>query len=364
MSQTNTHTLLSLLFEVLLMVPEYLHESPFGLQSSLQSQRHAISRPAEEEIKVLAWRGPFTKEPVPYDQPHAYAGSGYQYRLRPRSELVEACRVGDIHTAKNLLDNGATPSPAPRLFDEHRWLTPLVPTTRVNNREAVELLLDAGADFHANPGHYTNDIVRLLCCEETDEEIIALLVGHGNRMSIDWNKEESSQFSSLTWDVKSSVKFTKLLLEAGANANEVDDQGRTLSFRAMSFEYPRSRRLPSSFEPDYRNRSGKITYGKRLKGGKKAEICRLLLEYGATYLGGHGIPWHRLLEQGLGEVLRVFTESGLVSVDEVDVGECSMLLHAVEMNHCSAVKTLLNSGADAFKSDKKGRTPFIFAKTA
>ncbi|KAL4965269.1 ankyrin repeat domain-containing protein [Aspergillus stella-maris] len=159
--------------------------------------------------------------------------------------------------------------------------------------------------------------------------------------------------SALFWAAKHSVKTTRILLEAGANVHGLDEYGKTPFFAAMSeacFEITNIE-FRSANQPDA---DGQM---RRSVAGKQADICRLLLEYGASDHDNEGNPAYRFaLKEGLGEILHIFIEKGVVPIDEVDDEGFSLVSRAVRKGHDSVVKVLVDAGADTIKSDNTGKT--------
>ncbi|KAL4799354.1 ankyrin repeat-containing domain protein [Aspergillus venezuelensis] len=90
----------------------------------------------------------------------------------------------------------------------------------------------------------------------------------------------------------------------------------------------------------------------------RAEVGRILLEHGASCLDGYGYPQYRFaIDNDLGEILQLYIERALVPVDVVDGKKRSLLLRAVEKNHHSVARALVNAGCDVVKGDSEGTTP-------
>ncbi|KAL4799353.1 ankyrin repeat-containing domain protein [Aspergillus venezuelensis] len=290
-------------------------------------------------------------------------------------DLVDASKPGRIDDVRALLNDGVSPNvPLTWPGNHRRWafVTPLQIATRENYFEIVELLLRAGARILESPAlpDDREDIIRLLSEEKTDPKIVARLIQHGHDTNVDWGRSvlvhrreefedldeeiyvhpaiiaaeqgamnavrvflakgldpstkdthngkslfswvagqgdtvmtrlllemnadihavDKHKQSALFWAANHSVETTRILLEAGANVHAVDDDGKTPLFVAMSKAYGQMGRSVAD---------------------KQADICRLLLKYGASDHDLEGKSAYRFaLKEGLGEILQIFIMKG------------------------------------------------------
>ena len=88
-------------------------------------------------------------------------------------QLHDACKGGQVATIRQLLDGGM---PVDALLREGGW-TPLHTAILYKKREAVELLLDRGANIEAVYGGMTPPLRAI--CDAESEDLASLLLDRG-----------------------------------------------------------------------------------------------------------------------------------------------------------------------------------------
>ncbi|KAL4918723.1 hypothetical protein BDW62DRAFT_200609 [Aspergillus aurantiobrunneus] len=88
------------------------------------------------------------------------------------------------------------------------------------------------------------------------------------------------------------------------------------------------------------------------------DACRVLLEYGSSYLDSYGLPGYAYaFENNLGEILQFYIDKGLVA----DAENSSRLLRTVQKNFHSGARALVAAGCDTVRSNEDGLTPLELA---
>ncbi|MCR4264900.1 ankyrin repeat domain-containing protein [Nitratireductor sp. ZSWI3] len=185
---------------------------------------------------------------------------------------------------------------------------------------SVQLLIDAGADASApNKFGYS--------------PLFALVVyGGGMTMVLDPALLEPDSKTGIPPHRDAEYDVAKLLLEHGADPNEIDDHGQSL------MQFAVERRTPALIDLLV-SHGGDLTV-------KKPPHDRSMLHTAAQNDRVVNIPY--LLKQGL-------------AIDGKDANGGTPLMLAAANGKLEATKTLLDAGADTEARDKRGFTPLIFA---
>ncbi|KAL4949818.1 ankyrin repeat-containing domain protein [Aspergillus filifer] len=210
--------------------------------------------------------------------------------------------------------------------------------------DAVRVFLAKGGDPNAKDPHNRRSLLSWVAGQGDTIMTRLLLEQNADIHAVDNHKQ-----NALFWAAQNSqVAFTRLLLEAGANVDGLDNDGKAPFFAVMSKAC--SEITDIDFQSaNQQNPDGQMCHS---VADKQADICRLLLEYGASDHDNEGNSAYRFaLKEGLGDILQIFVEKGVVPINEVDGEGCSLVYRAVRKGHYSAVKVLVDAGADTVKSD-------------
>lgn len=282
---------------------------------------------------------------------------------------------------------------------------PVVIATTANHPDILTMLLSAGASPTPPPysiGGFApkEDGPCVLAAERGYIDILRVLLAHG--CDVDTRHRESEMTLLSFAALNGHTATARFLLDHGANINAVDKMKRTaLSYAALRGASTTRLLLESgaavdgldvddrtpfflTMIEDRHVMNSRIYYRAELaaKSGchiaispraaslstaavqARLDICRLLLEYGASPLDGNGIPGYPLaLENDLGEILQLYIELGMVPVDVVDGEKRTLLLRAVEKGYLSVARVLVDAGCDVSRADFKGRTPLQLAES-
>lgn len=125
---------------------------------------------------------------------------------------------GSLDAIKILINNGA---------DVNKWntletATPLILAVFNENIDAAQILLDAGADTNVNSGQ--GDTPLRWSVEENNYDMVTLLLKYGGNGLID---EFGGDMGLTALGIAASqlnIRMIKLLVDAGANIEEIDDE--------------------------------------------------------------------------------------------------------------------------------------------
>jgi ankyrin repeat domain-containing protein 50 len=161
----------------------------------------------------------------------------------------------------------------------------------------------------------------------------------------------------------------EMLLTAGANVNERDQEGRTpLSWAAEGGHQTVVKLLleTGKADVDSRDHNGRTPLSMAAEGGHQT-VIKLLLETGRANVdpkGNNGrTPLSMAAERGHQTVVKLLLETSKADVDSKDHNGRTPLSLAAEGGHEAVVKLLLQTGkADVESEDYNDRTPLSFAE--
>jgi len=138
-----------------------------------------------------------------------------------RAAVEELCDGGSTQMVALLLEQGADANG----WDGQHQMTPLLAAVFDRENQAVQLLLQAGADpnVHSDEGQSA----LLSSVEANDLEMTAALLRHGATRSMnEWSGLQClTPLGQAARDL--NVPMIKLLLDAGADPGAIDEDGRT-----------------------------------------------------------------------------------------------------------------------------------------
>lgn len=170
--------------------------------------------------------------------------------FRPRS-LWEASRDGDLRRIRRLLDEGVSPDDRTGSVGSY---TPLMAAIEQHRQEAALLLLERGADPVAvSPDGYSP----IYLAVEADDTVLAEeLIRRG--ASPTWRRPMPDWAPIHVAAGEGNAEMISLLVRAGAEPNEPDDEGETPLLIALRSGYPDAARklLDLGADPAARNGAG------------------------------------------------------------------------------------------------------------
>src|SRR5262245_9165109 len=196
---------------------------------------------------------------------------------------------------------------------------------------SIALLLAAGLSAPLQAGAAADSTHRLVdAAKSADLDTLRTMV---QQQHVDVNEPQVDGTTALHWAVhRDDLNAVNLLLGAGANARATNRYGATpLSLACINGNAAIVERLlVADADPDVRSGDGETPLMTASRTGAAA-VVTLLAEYGAD-----------------------------VNATETWRGQTA-LMWAVAEQHASAVRALLDAGADAHGKSTKGFTPFLFA---
>ncbi|MGB3616168.1 MAG: ankyrin repeat domain-containing protein [Elainellaceae cyanobacterium] len=313
--------------------------------------------------------------------------------------LLEAVEFDSLEEVGDVLKSGASLAAKDDIGE-----SPLHLAVRRGDPRIVELLLDAGAEVNAKSQDGSTPLY-LLCEWQSDESfpIATALIEAGadvdaNRNQTNWgmlhhaaagNKPHltklllkaganpNEQNNKNRWTplhVTKSSEIARLLIEAEANPNLLDKQGKSPLLTAIT--------LPTKANPSLQIRQlirALIAAGAEVclndRAGLSAlhaavasdltEVASLLIEQGAdvTYsLPPFGTPLHRAVNRKNEAIVRQLIAAGAPLETPAARDGMTPLHFAAANGFSAAVQLLLDAGADATVKNARGEAPIQLAK--
>jgi ankyrin repeat protein len=202
--------------------------------------------------------------------------------------------------------------------------TALIVALHYKNKEAVELLLKAGADVNAyNKPSFTP----LMVAAEHSSYIIPVLLEKGARLE-DKTADGVTALSVAIYN--NNKEAVELLLKAGANSNARDEDGESPLMYAIR--------------------------------AKNKDLVELLLKAGAEVNAYNKIGWTPLMvaAERFSDSIPLLPENGAHLEDKTADGATALLV-ALHYKNKEAVELLLRAGADVNAYNKQSFTPLMVA---
>lgn len=151
-------------------------------------------------------------------------GEGPALTLSSQEELneqvIQAIGQGDVAALAAALEDGADPN-----AQSLPGRTALYLATRQGNLEAVRLLIDAGADIHADT---LNGPVLITAAYEGQLEIVELLLDSGEQISTTGSLFDDENSTALMGAAdRGHLDVVELLIKRGADVNQLNSHGES-----------------------------------------------------------------------------------------------------------------------------------------
>ena len=219
----------------------------------------------------------------------------------------------------------------------------LVKAVQRDDINAVSALLAKGAD----PNSYENDGYMIPClgyamAKKDAVPLVRLLLRYG----ADVNREEPDHNKLLNYSGDASDEVVQMLIDAGADVRNKNDNRRTPLHEAAARATPTIARVLLEKGADADVNAQDYTESTPLMYAvmsRRVDTVRLLLEHGAD---------PDAQTRGTGETPLI-----------VAVSRCGTGNVAEQVNGCLTVKELVGKGAKQYLKDLKGRTALDYAKT-
>ena len=322
--------------------------------------------------------------------------------------LLVACEKGHIEVVKILLQAGANVN----VVDISSFDTALMKAIKNGHAEVVKILLNAGVS------KYGEELIA--ASEKGHIEVIKILL----ETEIDVNYENKKGFTALTLAIKNGhIEVAKTLLRAGANINYKNGMGSealTIAIKNRRTElikillnagaikrgalidasgngYAEAAKilLEAGANINEKNEDGFTALNLAIEKGH-LEVIRILLEAGAGFDNEKEESYESLImesiENGHLGILKILLEVGagfsnkkgdspkalmlavkkgnleavrmllgvVTNIDYKDLHFCTPLIKAVKKGHVEVVKALLQAGANIYSEDIFGKTIFTY----
>ena len=263
----------------------------------------------------------------------------------PKSELERALEKNDVNAVKACLKKD--PSSANR--EMSLWGYPLMLAVVSNDRQLVELLLQAGANPKAqNTGGET----AFFYAESL--QICQLLKSKGaslDQLDDNGNSALGEQAS------QGHLEIAKWMVSQGLKPDHINEDGDTLLHRAGSLamaEYL----LSLGGNVNAKNEAGQTPWMKSARNGD-LEVLEYFLQHGADLKlrddQGQSLL-HLAASAGQLEAVQLALKSGLKADERNDFGQTPLHLTGESINAKDVIAPLLAAGAPLEGRDKQGRT--------
>lgn len=261
----------------------------------------------------------------------------------------------DIEGVKKLLDNGWSPNEYSK-----RGEAALCLAVALENKEIIELLLNAGADINLSQKDdlgYTPLICAIRNCRGENLEMVRFLVEKGAHLE----KGDSRNGTALLHSCITAYKNILLyLISKGAKIDCVDVEGQTPLHYICKFA------VDWSSYTITRTVNGKTEEVKNNRLDDHFEIFKILIENRADVnrVTNYGFTALHLAAQKGGKIfIRPLTEAG-ADVNFENANKYTPLHGAADAGDFKTTSELLKLGADVNAADKYGFTPLVGAVLA
>ena len=270
------------------------------------------------------------------------------------TELITACKEGDVPWARRCLAAGADP----HLRDpgDRGARTGLHWAARHGHPNILTLLLQLGAEVDTRDQHGSSPLT--LAAEFGHEEAVLELLGRGADVSMTDSEGDDALMMAAK---KGKVNIVKALLEKGARPQHVNSKGENaLEKAAQSGHVEVTKILGDHSDREWRNKC-LISASKQ----KRADIVAAYISVGADIKARDTYDMmglHYAAKEGNTKVLLLYLDHGLDVDITGGVPEAwSPLMFAARDGQLKAAKVLLERGAKIDFQTKSGKTALSIA---
>ena len=273
--------------------------------------------------------------------------------------LSAASGHGDVELVKLLIAGGAD-------VNGNRFTRPLNRAAGYNFTEVAKVLIDAGADLDVE-GIWGDNPLNL-AARADHVEVAEILLDAG--MDADLTSGSYGYYTPL--HETSSLEFTKLLLDAGANPNAENKYKQTpLAYKAgragvlsTDTEDLVQAMIDAGASVNHISGYGYTALNQAAESGQVG-VAKALIEAGAKVNFTNGCygfftPLHNAAEYGHLEMVKALIHAGAEINAKNKFGATPLSLASAE-EHLDIVKVLMQAGADVNAADEFGVTPLQFS---
>jgi ankyrin repeat protein len=301
-------------------------------------------------------------------------GQGTALTLENPSELdsrvIEAIGVEDVGALAAALEEGANAN-----AESSPGRPALYLAAKRGNADAARLLIDAGADVHADT---VDGAILVTAADEGHLEIVEMLLDAGadiNARGRSWTPDDSALYAASD---HGHADIARLLVERGADVNQLNSLGETALMAAASRAHPEivALLLENDAQTDIQNTQPSRGYGNpewpagatalhtAAYGGygtpeNSLEVVRLLIDYGAA-LNIEDTEGRTPLDVAEPQIAELLREAGA----QEGAGQSALnaqVISAIGEGDVSALETALNEGADPKSESSPGRPALYLA---
>uniref|UniRef100_A0A673IK55 Ankyrin repeat and KH domain-containing protein 1-like n=1 Tax=Sinocyclocheilus rhinocerous TaxID=307959 RepID=A0A673IK55_9TELE len=278
--------------------------------------------------------------------------------------LTYACAGGFLDVVKVLLKEGAN-------IEDHNenGHTPLMEAASAGHVEVSRVLLEYGAGINTHSNEFKESALTLACYKGTSSDVCTGLLRHYSCacfVGAQVNMPADSFESPLTLAACGGhVELAALLIERGANLEEVNDEGYTPLMEAAreGHEEMVALLLAQGANINAQTEETQETALTLACCGGFLEVADFLIKAGADIELGCSTPLMEAAQEGHLELVKYLLAAG-ANVHATTATGDTALTYACENGHTDVADVLLQTGADLEHESEGGRTPLMKAARA
>ena len=305
-----------------------------------------------------------------------------------RSPLHKACMSGHLDIVKLLVRSGA----GVRATD-NKGVTCLIGASYLGHTETVRYLVGL-KDVDINHVDSTGCTALRHAAVRNHADAVQVLIDAGADIEV---KDEEGRSPLLVSNCLGHLDIAIMLVKAGADVCVTDNKGRTCLTLASYYGHTETVHYLVGLKEVDVNHSGDEGFTALHWAGQKnhPEVVQVLIDAGADFEAKEEegrSPLHKACNSGHLDIVKLLVRSGagvratdnkgvtcligasylghtetvryLVGLKEVDINHvdstgCTALRHAAVRNHADAVEVLIDAGADIEVKDEEGRSPLL-----